>query len=115
MFWIHITKKERLLVDEIAIDLLIAFDIAMRLRANGYGQFVDNIWNWLDLGTLWSIILYWVLRGPWAAVDAIEPLLILLRYTIVLTRIYCGVAAIRQSMPERKVDPEAQPFVTKGV
>jgi hypothetical protein len=79
----------RLVYDEVLIDALILLDIAIKLRREGYDVFISNVWNWLDLGMVWSIVLYWVVRHAWGEADEFEPVLIQVRYSILSCRLYC--------------------------
>ena len=117
MILTHFTLHTPLVVDEITIDLLILADIALRLRQEGYSKFVDNIWNWLDVATLYSIVLYWILRGPWAQIGTIEPLVLFLRYAIIVCRVGCGIREIKRGIHMKIIthapDIESEPLVKK--
>ena len=72
---------------EIVIDVLAAADIARRMRrAGSCSKYMSNIWNWLDLLTIWLVLIHWVLFAvePWFQV--ISDAWLGIRYSALVSR-----------------------------
>ena len=96
----------RLVYDEVLIDCFILLDIAIKLGREGYDKFISNVWNWLDIAMIWSIVLYWAVRHAWSEADEFEPVLIAVRYSILSCRLYCEYQKRTRSYEMVNLDEE---------
>mmetsp|Transcript_4088 Transcript_4088/g.7546 ORF Transcript_4088/g.7546 Transcript_4088/m.7546 type:complete len:209 (-) Transcript_4088:96-722(-) len=72
---------------ETVIDVLALFDIYRRAKTNrNCNEYLSNIWNWLDLLTIWFVLIHWILFYIEPVFQIISDAWLAIRYSVVLYR-----------------------------
>jgi len=87
----HIRRKG-LLVSifsvELILDVMILIDVVRRARKfTSCSQYMNNTWNWLDLLTLWIIVIHWIVAIHNPFVQIYSDAWVVLRYSLNSARI----------------------------
>mmetsp|Transcript_26127 Transcript_26127/g.62962 ORF Transcript_26127/g.62962 Transcript_26127/m.62962 type:complete len:321 (+) Transcript_26127:89-1051(+) len=75
-------------VVEVFLDVLILADVTRRARKSAScAKYLENVWNWLDLLTLWIVVVHWIVVIVDPLVQVYSDAWIVLRYSINSARI----------------------------
>ena len=88
--WLFITRvvyQQHYMLDEIVMDVLILVHVCQRMGKRGYAKYLENMWNWLDLFTIWICILYWIIWAVAPAMGMVETTWLCIRYSLLGLRV----------------------------
>ena len=83
----HVGLGIHLIFDEVAVDLLILFDVIRNARKYTAEDFLQSKSNIASLFTLWLIIIYWIAKSALPVIDVLETFFIFLQALINFCRI----------------------------